>query len=379
MTAVFLIAVCVACAAPQGAARIAVRPWIAAVRAHEPGVIDQPLRDIASMPPEELESVRALVGVVLAEEFHFRDARNDILRRGALLHTDIALLMPARASAWRVQDRPDVIVGRDGEYLDSEHDTAHWAYARALLDAISPRPEADDFVRRWYRAVAARFQNATLLGFAARHLRASEKLFPDDPILLFYAGAMNEALASTLFQNMIRTMPSVGVQGPRFTRPPVFYLREAERLLRRSVARGAPAEARLRLGHVLGQLGWHAEAASTLREVLPQLDDTRARYFAELFLGSEEAALGRAAEARACFKRAAALSPGAQSPLLAWSALERRAGDVQAALDVLHRLETLPVGAEAPDPWWIYFRSYASDADEQLAAVRALVKSGRPQ
>lgn len=379
MTTVLLIVTCLVGGAPQGAERPAVRSWIEAVRAHEPGVVDQPLRDIASMSPEDLERVRASFGAVLGREFRSRGVRNDILRRGAMLHTDIAVLMPERAYAWRVRDPGALIVGRDGEYVGSQTDTAHWAYARALLDAIVPDPDAEDFARQWYRAVAARFQKATLLGFAARHLRASEKLFPKDPVLLFYAGAMHEALASTRFQNMKRSQPNEGPGRPTVEPSPEAELRDAERLLRRSIREDGPAEARLRLGRVLGQLGRHGEAASTLRNALPQLDDPRLRYFAELFLGTEEEALGRDAEARACFGRAAALSPGAQSPLLAWSALERRTGNIRAAVDVLHRLESPPAGAEAPDPWWTYFSSYASDADEQLAAVRAIIKNERHQ
>lgn len=97
-------------------------------------------------------------------------------------------------------------------------------------------------------------------------------------------------------------------------------------------------------------------------------------YFRHLFLGTEYRALGKAEEASAAFERAAALYPTAQSPLIALIDSVRRAGNRAAAADLLRRLEALPRDAERRvDPWLDYYRSYADDAGQQLAAVRAWV------
>ena len=79
-------------------------------------------------------------------------------------------------------------------------------------------------------------------------------------------------------------------------------------------------------------------------------------YFAELFLGAEEMALGNDATARTRFERAAAVYPHAQSPHLALSQLARRAGDRAGAQRELQILAELPRNdRQREDPWWDYY------------------------
>ena len=110
-------------------------------------------------------------------------------------------------------------------------------------------------------------------------------------------------------------------------------LHEAEGLFQRVLEpRPGYAEARMRHGRVLGGLAKHTEAASELRRVVTALTDPQQLYYAELFLGAEEAALGNREAARAAYDRAAELFPQAQSPLLALSEIARRSGDRNGAL-----------------------------------------------
>ena len=144
--------------------------------------------------------------------------------------------------------------------------------------------------------------------------------------------------------------------------------------LRDAVERGAPLEAQLRLGRVTGRLGNHADAVALLLQTVPPAGDAQFAYFRELLLGTEQGALGQIEAARASFERAATLFPMAQTPLIAMSDVLRRSGDRAGALDVLRRLEALPPDAtKRTDPWWDYHRSYVTDAEDQLAAVRAWV------
>jgi tetratricopeptide (TPR) repeat protein len=230
----------------------------------------------------------------------------------------------------------------------------------------------------WYRALAAHFEAARRFGSAQFHLQRAMEVLPDDPVILFYAGAMYEALASAGVQSVPATRPAMSreLQLPSAQ----DEWRQAERLLRKSAAGGGPDEARLRLGRVLGHLGKHSDAAAMLRPLAAQLHDRRLRYFAELFLGTEEGALGHVNEARASFERAAALFPTAQSPLLALSDLHRASGNRAAALQALQRLEKLPAEIDArEDPWRKYHESFAADGDQQLAAVRASVDRSSPR
>ena len=371
-----------------------VRGWIADVLDHQPGVIDKPLLDIATQSPESLNIVRRQIRDVLKVERV--PVRNDILRRGALVHTDIALLLPERAAEYLQTDADEPFIfdksgrlvvnrrdtgklvrSRDGEYVASEVENAHWSMARGLLHDIYPHPSADEFVQRWYRAFAAFFEESSLLGNAKYHrTRALEEL-PRDPMILFYAGAMHEAYASWGVQSIPMTRP--GLTAALRLPSPQEEWSLAEPLLREAVKAGAPAEARLRHARVLGRLGKHAEAAAMLRLLEPGLTDPRLKYFAALFLGSEEGALGEVNHARDAFERAAVLCPTAQAPLVAMADLFRRSGNRTAALAVLGRIQALPSDpAERVDPWVDYFRSFALDATDQVEAVRAWVSGKEP-
>jgi tetratricopeptide (TPR) repeat protein len=378
---------------------VAVHRWIDAVRAHRPGVVDQPIRGVATAPPERFDVVLKNLQSVFEHEFSTEpQIRNDILRRGALLHTDIALLLPEQAAAFaqfsggtvgtppfgslqplrpRVRREGDALaLSLDGEYLESAKETAHWSFASALLRGITPHAPSDEFVRLWYRAIAASFQNSYRLGSGTYHMERALEVMPRDPILLFYAGAMHEALASPRFQNIPVT---AGALAHDLNFPTEHdQLRTAEGLLRDAVRAGAPPEARVRLGRVLGRLGSHAEAAAMLTQANPPADDARLGYFRELFLGTEQGALGKIDLARESLERAAHLFPTAQAPLIAMSDLFRRSGDRTAALHALQRLEALPDASGRVDPWWDYHHSYALDAGDQLAAVRAWVDRHQP-
>jgi tetratricopeptide (TPR) repeat protein len=266
------------------------------------------------------------------------------------------------------------VYSRDGEYLDSARETGHWSFASRLLGDVTPDPASDEFVRLWYRAVAAKFQNVYQLGSGTYHLERALSTLRRDPVILFYAGALHEALASARFQNIPITtsepvnLPSEGDQ-----------LRTAEGFLTVAVKSGAPLEAQLRLGRVLGDLGKHAEAVTLLREVIPPAGDRQFQYLRALFLGTELAAVGQLDVARDSFEHAAVLYPTAQAPLVALSDMYRRAGQRSAALEAIRRLEALPTRVSArEDPWLDYGHSYAADADRQLTAVRLWVDHHRP-
>src|SRR4051812_43777529 len=339
-----------------------VRHWVDAARVHQPGIIDRPLLDMSLESPEHIDIVRHHLRTVIKVDLPSLDAQTELLRRGALMHTDIAVLLPQQAAQFTTRDLPTaldpysdrppirnqtnaLVFSVDGQYMAGSEESAHWWMARLLLSWIRPHPSADPFVALWYRAIAARFEGARLFGNAKFHLERALEVLPRDAVLLFYAGAMHEAHASPAVQSI----PLPGAGPGQSTRMPSRddEWKAAERMFRDSAEAGGPPEARVRLGRVLGRLGRHADAVSALESVAGQLQDRRLQYLAALFLGSEEGALHHVDRARASLERAAALYPTAQSPLLALSALFDRAGNRSAALDALRRLSALSADPEA--------------------------------
>jgi tetratricopeptide (TPR) repeat protein len=273
----------------------------------------------------------------------------------------------------------------DGRQVDLHQSAVHWEIARMLLAFVKPHgsdrpaPGRDEMVRQWYRATAARMQLRE--DHDKLHLDEARELFPADPDILFLSGCQRETFAGSPIQSAARSavLPTgvkLDVGSDR------GELREAAAMFRRALeAEPNHAEARMRHGRVLALLGRHADAVVELRRAAGALEDPQLLYYAELFLGAEEEALGNRDAASAAYTRAAELSPRAQSPLLALSELARRYGDRPAALQAIERLFALPGDdrGEHDDPWWVYYVAQARDAEDLLDAMRQPFLSDRLQ
>jgi hypothetical protein len=323
--------------------------------------------------PNQLNRLRAVAGKAL-----LLGDRNVVLRRGALLHTDTAIENPSRLEPF--EGKPAVGPSRirvnitDGRSIDVGNVAVHWELARMLLDYVEspdtgrPSPARDDMVRAWYRATIAWMELRE--DHEIDHVDRAFALFPDDPHVLFLTACLHETFAAPFIQSAVRSavLPagwSFGLGSDR------NELRKAEGLFRRALAaRPMFAEAHLRLGRVLTQLGQPATAAAELREAIATTDDALLLYYGHLFLGAAEAALARVDDARAAYERAAALYPAAQSPLLALSELARRQGDRRGALGAMDRVFALPhANSELDDPWWKYHVAQGRDAEALLREV----------
>jgi hypothetical protein len=134
---------------------------------------------------------------------------NHVLKRAAMLHTDAAL--GARADATDDRRRTELFVFKfsDGQELGQVDSIGHWDMARFLLDmvkpdknALRPEPGRDDWVRRWYGTAIA-YQLARM-NFSVGTTNRGLELFRDDAEVLYLAGVMHEALASTAVQEAFR-------------------------------------------------------------------------------------------------------------------------------------------------------------------------------
>jgi tetratricopeptide (TPR) repeat protein len=324
-----------------------------------------------------------------AFDARLRHDANYVLRRGALLHTDVVMFAPPRPpepasnAAAAMPQRIKVEIA-DGQELGVRPSPVHWEIARMLLDKIQPpgmerpAPVKDDMVRQWYRATAAWMQFVE--DHDSVHLGRAREIFPDDPDLVFLAACQREAFGAPAIQTAVRSivMPfgfTMAVGNAR------HELQAAEELFRRAVELKPDfAEARLRLARVRGVLGRHEEAAKELRAWPAAGAELGLQYYAALFLGAEEEALGGLEAARVAYTRAAELFPTAQSPWLGLSELARRRGDRASALTALQRMFALsPIEAEREDPWWNYHVAQARNVDELLYAVRRPFLTGTPQ
>ena len=309
---------------------------------------------------------------------------NFVLRRGALLHTDIAMLMPTSAEPIgptglggpqriRVQTT-------DGLALDMGQTAPHWDLARMLLDyvkppgAASPAPGLDDMVRLWYRATSAWMQAREQHDTA--HLDRARAIFPNDADILFLSACQHEAYAGPLIQSALQStvMPTSLRWDVASARS---ELHQAESFFRRALAaRPGMTEAHLRYGRVLSLLERHADAVTELRQAMASTDDSQLRYYGELFLGAVETARRDVGAARDAYARAAQLYPTAQSPRIALSELARRRGDRGGALREMQVVFDRPAtDSEPDDPWWRYFVVQAQNAADLLDELRRPFKT----
>ena len=281
---------------------------------------------------------------------------NRVLRRGVILHTDVALLDLGK---W--DDRPlleGMGANADGHAVPIPP-VINWEFARLLIECVPKSSSQDPMVRQWYIATTAYMESRRLLGYAGPNLQSALKRFPSDAKLLFYAGVLHETWASPLNQNFV--LPKGGSVSFKSRVPELKLAREH---YEKAIASDPTfAEARLRLGRVLGMLGHHDKALVELQQASASLKDSLLLYYASLYLGTELGALSRRSEARSQYERASMLYPNAQAPLLALSELAHSEGDAEGALLAIQRVFELPrKNLWEDDPWWMYDVSHARDA-----------------
>jgi tetratricopeptide (TPR) repeat protein len=316
----------------------------------------------------------------LTEDERARGDATRVLKRAAVLHTDIAILeerSPATSRSAPPGSTGSVTV-HDGRFAGYQFTSGHWAFTRRLLDLVRPAPSTDPAVRDWYRAVAAFHVDRLNYGELGTHVERGRSLLRDDAVLVMMAGVKHQTFASSRVQTSLASvvLPPRTVLG--------IGSRERELLAARHAFRDALkldprlVEARVRLGRVLAEEGHAAEAAGHLRAALDAADEPVLRYLAALFLGEQEAKLGRSAEAAAALAVAISVEPGAPSPHLALSQLARARGDRADAQQSLDRALTLAGRRTARDPWWSFLESAGRHWESWLDdARRALAGEDR--
>jgi Tetratricopeptide repeat len=366
--------------------------WLREVDLHWPGHADVPATLIAQWSRRDLDTLAGDLrrlstflqrapntrdrGPATIQLYGRRFTREEIERvfhgnatlvRGAVLHADIAVFVADDVT--RQTDPEGTVIVEDGRRRGVGRRTGHWHVGRQLLDALVPGAADNPDALRWYGAVSAYLLREGNLSEALAHLERARQIFPDRPFAMLDSAYLYQMLSSPGIQAAAQDFLAGGARvaaDPRRTE-----LERAERFFRADLAL-APQdiEARVRLGHTLGELGRHAEAAGELQRAIDAGPVGERLYFAQLFLGREQQALGNPHEARRCYQDAAELYPTAQSPQLALSHLTRESGDRTGALAALR-------GISAPrfdrtDPWWTYYQPHLEDADALMDKMREL-------
>lgn len=329
--------------------------WLGAVKEHQSGRADNSAFEIARWSTSELQAVVAEVKKYVRSMGKDRRAEgNRILLRGAVLHADIAKVIPDHMISGSLPEK--VFVVGDGQQRASRYPTVHWSVGRWLLDGVAPTPASEPDVLLWYRELSEYLLNTGTLSEAVPHLERAREIFPADAQILLDSAYLHEKLASPQIQ-----AAAMSIDGAKGFKPGVDSQRaelgRAERFFRQALAvEPHNSEARVRLGRIIGQQGHHREAATELRKAIAAGLRSESLYHAELFLGWEEESLGNRATARESYERAAKLYPHAQSPRLALSRLARQSGDRAGALRALQPFSELPVDERMrEDPWWSYY------------------------
>jgi hypothetical protein len=356
--------------------------WLSAVETHEPGAPDAATRIAATWSQARLDQLLPALRKWLALSAN-ESKRNEVRRRGALLHMDTAMILsadpkqaaepnPPREPA-RPGHRPPAsysVRGSDGEFKGLHQRGVHWQFGRTLLDGLDPPPSLDDTALRWYRAAAAFMANRSEFADLLTHVDKAISLFPDDPEILFISGCLYEAFGSPRVRAIVESSAL-----PTGVRVYVPSLREswrrAERHFRRAIeVRPGFAVARLRLGRVLHMLGHHDAALKELRDSVARTTEPSTLYLAALFEGGVREATRDQNGARAAYERAVVLFPQAQSPYLALSRMARTRGDRAEAFAMTERALNRQARGEHDDPWWAYHLWHVRHEDVLFAELR---------
>src|SRR5262249_9387891 len=172
-------------ASKAGQAQESVDGWLKAIDEHAAGKIDEQVYVVGNWSRETL--------IAILREVKSRNADgslNAILKRGAQLHGDIGLRIRPRAKGpLEPSLRPGgAMLAQDGREEGAGQLSFHLDVARALLDAVKPRPADHEDIRKWYRTVAAELEQAYNLADALPHLARARAIFADDPDLLLASG-----------------------------------------------------------------------------------------------------------------------------------------------------------------------------------------------
>ena len=247
-------------------------------------------------------------------------------------------------------------------------------WACAYVRAHSP---ANDFDRAWQLAALAVLEGGIDSAALHDHLDHVPAVFRDEPRLILARGIAEEQFSAPT-EVLTRTAIGASLAKAReiATRAEGERFRASERAIARfreaATTESLRAEANLRLGHVQLVMGRYDEALTALTALEVKTGDRAIVYLTHLFRGMALENRARVDEARASYRQALAISPGAHSATLRLASLEFRRGRTDVPETMVDAL--LKSNDPRRDPWWSYYAADWRFWYPRIERVRSLLK-----
>ena len=401
VAALMALATVVAAAPARAQGPASSQAWLAAVRAHTTGAVDDAVVTISRWSPA--------VAVATVRKAVRETTDPAVLQRALILHTDAAIYERAAFEAGGHVRPGGGALLLDARAIGTLPRSPHWQIGREIAAALNTRPGGRSLVQRWYRATGALLQQWADCGALRPHLEDGLRLLPDDPVLLLYSATLHQTYADPRVQRFVRpatanpisdlsTGGGVGlrrdaqgnlVSSSIGSTPTITgYDRQGhdrrirQQRRRRALSRRARPPASHRAGRVVGRsahpAGARARGEGPARGCAPPRRGRArlaaaavpGRSLAAMVLGWSFDALQRPAEARRAFERAAAVFPLAQSARIALSRHALEGSHTAEGLAAIVETSGPKAARDAGNPWWSYFRVHDPDSKTLLAALR---------
>jgi tetratricopeptide (TPR) repeat protein len=247
-------------------------------------------------------------------------------------------------------------------------------WACAYVRAHSP---VNDFDRAWQMAALSVLEGGIDSAALHDHLDHVPAAFRDEPRLILARGIAEEQFSAP---SEVLTRTAIGASLAKAreiaTRAEGERVRASERAIARfreaATTESLRAEANLRLGHVQLVMGRYDEALTALTALEVKTGDRALVYLTHLFRGMALENRARVDEARASYRQALALSPGAHSATLRLASLEFRRGRTDVPETMVDAL--LKSNDPRRDPWWSYYAADWRFWYPRIERVRSLLK-----
>lgn len=352
--------------------------WLWAVANHTAGV-----RDEALLLAEQWNESEVRTAVEYATSRSNVDLEG-MLGPALLLHTDVATLSRSREGYALPDGSRSFATVEDGRVTGRMDASFHWEAGRRIARAASGT-EGRTLCQHWWRAVGALLVEWAEYPEVRLHLHDVPGFLNRDSRLSLLRAIRHCAYALPRIQlasgvQSVLTTPMAQGSTPEFflrhpvvdedkVRPAPLELRDARTALRRSLETEAGlTEARVRLAHVLAELGDLRGARSELERGLAEAVDPGLRYYALMLSARVYTAEESFSPAQTALVQALALFPGSSAPRVALSHL--------VLLDTRGARETKVWREEGDgaDPWWTIHRRTWPSASEQMASFVMLAQ-----
>jgi tetratricopeptide (TPR) repeat protein len=228
------------------------------------------------------------------------------------------------------------------------------------------------FRARWHHAAGMAMLRLAMHQEALQQFETARALRPDEPAILLALGSAHETIGSIGLRADVEPQeakPRSPQEAGRQT--PDEHLRQATERYREALNRAPDLyEARLRLARSLQLQGRVAEADTEAKMLNSRIPDEHLRYLTLLVGGSISEATGRTDAALAMYRGARVLCRGCHSATLALSHALLRAGDRNAAREVVSQLASLRTWPMPADPWLDYMRGQWIRFDSMLEGLQ---------